>query len=87
MMNKKIMKFNLIVSSEISTKPRGKFRLKSPIIRVSLVFNLAGRFIIKSSNTWKVRWDMMILVLALYNCFVIPFDVAFLVSTFYLIMY
>ncbi len=73
------MKCNFIASLEISTKPKGRFRLKKPI-EVSLVFNFLGRFIIKSSDPWKVRWDMMILVFALYNCFVIPFDVAFLVS-------
>lgn len=33
--------------------------------------------IINFDNPWRNRWDMFIICLAIYNCFFIPFDIAF----------
>lgn len=35
------------------------------------------RCIVSMSNEWRLRWDMFVIVLALYNCFGLPFEVAF----------
>ena len=33
--------------------------------------------LIRHDSRWKVRWDLMILVISVWNCFTIPVDIAF----------
>jgi hypothetical protein len=35
------------------------------------------RFLIRGHSKFKLRWDVIIMLLAIFNCFIIPFDVAF----------
>ena len=36
-----------------------------------------SKFLIRGHSNFKLRWDMLIMILAVFNCFVIPFEVAF----------
>lgn len=39
---------------------------------------LIDKYIIRYSDKLKVRWDIFVIILALYNCFVIPYNIAFI---------
>jgi hypothetical protein len=36
-----------------------------------------GRFIFKPNDSFKSKWDLVIMLSALFNCFTIPFKVSF----------
>lgn len=36
-----------------------------------------SKFLIRGHSTFKLRWDVLIMILAIFNCFAIPFEVAF----------
>lgn len=42
-------------------------------------------FIIRSSNPWRIRWDLIIILLALYNSISVPLSVAFKVEETYVL--
>lgn len=35
------------------------------------------KYLIRSHSTWKLKWDIVIMIFAIFNCFAIPVDVAF----------
>jgi predicted membrane protein len=37
----------------------------------------AARFLIRHDNKWRMRWDLLVMLIAIWNCISIPFDVAF----------
>jgi hypothetical protein len=41
-------------------------------------------FLFRYSDPKRVKWDLFVIALALYNCFVIPFDIAFIVKKIFL---
>ena len=36
-----------------------------------------SKCLIRGHSTFKLRWDVLIMILAIFNCFAIPFEVAF----------
>lgn len=34
-------------------------------------------YLIRPTDTNKVRWDLLIMILSLFNCFTVPIEVAF----------
>lgn len=40
-------------------------------------FLKGNNLIIRHNNNFKVRWDLVIMFLSLYNCFMVPVDMAF----------
>ena len=40
------------------------------------VFRL-GKCLIRHNKPWKMKWDLYVMLLAVWNCFSIPFEVAF----------
>lgn len=39
--------------------------------------NKVPRCIWRHNNKWRVRWDLSIMMIAIYNCFVIPYEASF----------
>ena len=35
------------------------------------------KFLIRGHSRWKLRWDLVVMTLAIFNCFSIPFEVSF----------
>ena len=38
---------------------------------------IKSKCLVKISDPWRVKWDIFVIFLALYNCFSIPFEVAY----------
>ena len=38
---------------------------------------ITERFLVYYNAYWRVRWDLLIILLALWNCISIPLEVAF----------
>jgi CRP-like cAMP-binding protein len=37
-----------------------------------------GRWMIRQSDPWRVRWDLFVMLCAVYNCFIVPYEIAFM---------
>lgn len=35
-------------------------------------------WILRQSDPWRVRWDLFVMLCAVYNCFVVPYEIAFM---------
>ena len=36
-----------------------------------------NHLVFKQNDNFKVRWDVVIMVLSIYNCFIMPVDISF----------
>lgn len=44
---------------------------------VVYLIELIGKCLIRFNNKWRMRWDLYVMLLAIWNCISIPFEVAF----------
>ena len=51
------------------------------MISFSYVLNNIARFMLRHNQLFRMRWDLFVMLLAIYNCIMIPFTVAFQPNT------
>jgi CRP-like cAMP-binding protein len=59
-----------LVSGQLATVDSTRF--------LSAKDGVIGRWMIRQSDPWRVRWDLFVMLCAVYNCFIVPYEIAFM---------
>jgi hypothetical protein len=60
----------------MKAKKKQQNRLFKSEIRIGMLLSLA-KHIIRCTSTNRVRWDLFVIILAIWNCIYIPFNISF----------
>lgn len=73
---------NVVFSDAFSKKGSGSLKKGESLLRLSTRdrFNTTVKLpynIVRVNNILKIRWDLFIMILSVWNCFSLPVDIAF----------
>ena len=82
--NNGVMKLNLILAANLKSNIEEKRREQAIIQkrkylskRTKEVVKEIPEFMMSFNDSYRTRWDVLVIILTIYNCFYIPFEISF----------
>lgn len=64
-------------AEQVEQKPKAMKKMLTVLESLTVTREKAIPFVIHQTDSIKLRWDLLIMILAVFNCITIPFKVAF----------